>query len=169
MSLSKFCFLALFVLVTYTVQSQEIKWMTWEQAVAANEKQPRKIFVDVYTDWCGWCKRMDVTTFMDPAVVALINDKFYPVKLNAEQKESIIWNKEEFKWTAGGRNGYHSLAYSLLEGRLSFPSFVMMDGNFSRIAISPGYKTVDALIKELRFASEEHYKTTSWEQYFSKS
>ena len=169
MSLSKFCFLALFVLVTYTAQSQEINWMTWEQAAVANEKQPKKIFVDVYTDWCGWCKRMDATTFKDPAVIALMNEEFYAVKLNAEQKESIIWKNEEFKWMAGGRNGYHTLAYSLLDGKLSFPSFVMLDGNFSRIAISPGYKTGEGFIKELKFASEEHYKITSWEQYFSKS
>ena len=169
MSLFKLCLFALFIVFSYAIQAQEIKWMTWEQAAAANEKQPRKIFVDVFTDWCGWCKRMDATTFKDPAVVAIMNEKFYAVKLNAEQKESILWKDQEFKWMPGGRAGFHKLAYDLLDGKLSFPSFVMLDGSFSRIAISPGYKTGDAFVKELKFAAEEHYKTTTWQQYLSKT
>ncbi len=169
MSLSRFCLFALFLISSYGVQAQDIKWMTWEQAVLANEKSPRKIFVDVYTDWCGWCKKMDATTFKDPAVVAIMNDKFYAVKLNAEQKESIFWKDQEFKWTAGGRSGYNKLAFDLLDGKLSFPSFVLMDAAFSRIAISPGYKEGDAFVKELKFASEEHYKTTTWQAYIAKS
>ena len=73
MSLFKYCLFALFMVFSYDIQAQDINLMTWEQAAAANEKEPKKIFVDVYTDWCGWCKRMDVTTFKDPAVVALIS------------------------------------------------------------------------------------------------
>lgn len=169
MALFKYLAFAGFLICSFTSQAQEIKWMSWEEAAAANAKEPKKIFVDVYTDWCGWCKRMDATTFKDPAVVALMNEKFYAVKLNAEQKESIFWQDQEFKWVAGGRSGYHKLAYDLLEGRLSFPSFVMLDGSYSRIAISPGYKTGDSFIKELRFAAEEHYKTTSWQEYISKT
>src|SRR5688572_12351082 len=102
MSLLKYCFAATFFILSYTLQAQEIKWMTWEQAAAANEKEPRKIFVDIYTDWCGWCKRMDVTTFIDPAVTKLMNEKFYAVKLNAEQKETIRWRDLEWVWIAGG-------------------------------------------------------------------
>jgi thioredoxin-related protein len=147
--------------------AQEIRWMTWEEAVTANAKKPKKIFVDVYTEWCGWCKRMDATTFKDPAVIALMNEKFYAVKLDAEQKESIFWRETEFKWMAGGRGGVNRLAYDLLDGKLSFPSFVMMDSNFDRIAISPGYKEGPAMLKELRFAAEEIYKTSTWQQYQS--
>ncbi len=169
MSFIKYCLFAILIVSAFAVQSQDIKWMTWEEAAAANAKQPKKIFVDVYTDWCGWCKRMDVTTFKEPSVVAIMNEKFYAVKLNAEQKETITWKGQEFKWVAGGRSGYNQLASGLLDGQLSFPSFVMLDSVFSRIAISPGYKAGDVLIKELKFASEEHYKSTSWQSYISKT
>ena len=169
MSLFKYLVLPCLFIVSNNVQAQEINWMSWEEAAAANAKEPKKIFVDVYTDWCGWCKRMDATTFKDPAVASLMNEKFYAVKLNAEQKESIYWRDEEFKWTPGGRSGYHKLAYDLLDGRLSYPSFVMLDAGYSRIAISPGYKGSEALLKELKFAAEEHYKTTTWQQYISKT
>lgn len=167
MSLLKYCFIGLFFILGYTVQAQEINWMTWEQAAAANEKAPRKIFVDIYTVWCGWCKRMDATTFRDPAVARLMNEKFYAVKLNAEQKETIRWRDLDWVWVEGGRNGVHKLAYELLDGRLSFPSFVMLDEKFSIIATSPGFKDAAPLLKELQYACEDHYKTTKWDAYLS--
>ena len=169
MSLLKYCFAGCLLMVAFNLQAQDITWMSWEQAVAANAKQPKKIFVDVYTDWCGWCKRMDITTFKDPAVVTLMNDKFYAVKLNAEQKESIFWRDTEFKWTAGGRGGMNKLAFDILDGKMSFPSFVMLDEEFNRIVISPGYKESAAMLKEMKFAAEEHYKNTSWPEYQAKS
>lgn len=167
MSLSKYCLFTLLLLTSFSIQAQEIKWMTWEQAAEANEKEPKKVFVDLYTDWCGWCKKMDATTFKDPAVIEAMNKDFYAVKLNAEQKESIMWKGQEFKWVSGGRSGVNMLAYELLDGKLSYPSFVLLDGVYARIAISPGYKQPEALLKELRYAAGEHYKTTKWEDFMS--
>ena len=169
MSLSKYCLFALFTLGTLNLFGQEIKWMSWEEAAAANEKKPKKIFVDVYTDWCGWCKKMDQTTFKDSAVVEFMNKNFYAVKLNAEQHESIFWRGFEFKWVPGVRGGSNELATIILDGMMSFPSFVMLDEDYKTIAVSPGYKLGDAVMKELRFAAEEHYKTTDWQTYLSKT
>ena len=66
-----------------------IHWMSFEQAVALNDKAPKKIFIDTYTQWCGWCKRMDASTFKDTAVVRYMNDHYYAVKLDAETKDTI--------------------------------------------------------------------------------
>jgi thioredoxin-related protein len=142
-----------------------IKWMTWDEAVKANAKAPRKIFIDFYTDWCGWCKRMDATTFSDPAVADFVNKNFYPVKFNAEQKEDVVFMGTTFKWQPGGRSGVHMLAYELLDGRLGYPSYVYLTPKYERILISPGFKEVPAFQKELKFVSEDHYNTTSWEEY----
>ncbi|MFT6716831.1 MAG: thiol:disulfide interchange protein, partial [Saprospiraceae bacterium] len=60
-----------------------IKWLTMEQAYKASRTLDKPIFIDVYTSWCGWCKRMDQTTFRDPVVANYINTNFYPVKFNA--------------------------------------------------------------------------------------
>ncbi|MEO6132625.1 MAG: DUF255 domain-containing protein [Saprospiraceae bacterium] len=169
MSLSKYCLFMLLLLSTLGIQAQEIKWMSWEEAVAANAKNPKKIFVDVYTDWCGWCKKMDQTTVQDTAVVTIMNNKFYAIKLNAEQKETIHFKNYDFNWVAGGRSGNNELATILLEGQMSFPTTVLLDSDFVRIAISPGYKLGDALIKELKFAAEGYYMTMDWQTYLSKS
>ena len=143
----------------------EIRWLTWDQAVTLNKENPKKIFVDVYTEWCGWCKRMDATTFKEPEVIDYMNEHFYAVKLDAEMKQKIKFRDQEFKWVSAGRRGVHTLAYSLLEGRMSYPSFVTLTENFDRIAIMPGFKKAEQLLKELRFAAEDKYKETSWEDY----
>ncbi len=144
-----------------------VKWMTMEQAVKANKTTQKKFFIDVYTDWCGWCKRMDATTFSDPAVAKYINENFYPVKFNAEQREDFVFNGQTFKWQAGGRNGVNMFAYTLLDGRLGFPSYVYLTPNFERILISPGFKQVPDMTKELTFVNDNHYTSKSWEQYLS--
>ncbi len=143
-----------------------LKWYTWEEAVELNKTAPKKIFVDVYTDWCGWCKRMDKSTFVDSSVVAYLAANFYPVKLNAEQKGDIQFNGQTFKYTdSGNGRGVHTLAYSLLDGNLGYPSYVYLNEKFERIMISPGYKEPKDILKEFRFAAEEKYNSTTWDKY----
>ncbi len=142
-----------------------INWMTWDEAVKANEKDGKKIFIDFYTDWCGWCKRMDATTFSDEKIAKYINENFYPVKFDAEQKEDIVFKGSTFSFKPGGRRGVHMLAAELLNGRLGYPSYVYLTPTYERILISPGYKQVPDLQKELKFIAEDHYSSTSWEEY----
>lgn len=153
------------LLMGSTDPGEQIRWMTWDEAVEKNKNNPKKIFVDIYTEWCGWCKRMDQTTFKDPEVIRYMNEHFYAIKLDAEMKKKIRFRDQEFKWVSAGRRGVHTLAYSLLEGRMSYPSFVTMTETFDRIAIMPGYKKSEQLIKELRFAAEDKFKETSWEDF----
>src|SRR3954454_9110641 len=84
-----------------------VKWMSFEQAVEKSKSEKRKIFIDVYTDWCGWCKVMDQKTFTDPAVAKLLNEKFYAVKFNAEQRDDVKFHDTTFKFIENGRSGYH--------------------------------------------------------------
>lgn len=150
---------------TYKAAEGEIQWMTWDEAVKAGAKKPKKVFVDCYTDWCGWCKRMDATTFKDPAVVEYMNKNFYAVKFDAEQKTDINWRGTTFKFIPSGRRGVHQLAYSLLDGRLGYPSFVYLDEKFDRVSVSPGFKQPDQLIQELKWVSDGHYKSKTFDQY----
>ena len=159
---SAFCFVDK---ASPTADTVEMKWYTWEEAVELNKTNPKKIFVDVYTDWCGWCKRMDKATFNDPGVSAYMSANFYPVKLNAEQKADINFNGEVFKYVSTGNRGVHTLAYSLLDGQMQYPTVVYLNEKYERIMISPGYKEPADMIKELKFAAEEHYNKTTWEQY----
>ena len=68
---------------------KEIEWLTMEEAVLRNAVAPRLIIVDVYTSWCGWCKKMDKTTFQHPDVAKYVSEKFHAVKLDAESTDAI--------------------------------------------------------------------------------
>lgn len=143
----------------------KITWLTWNQAQELNKKNPKPIFIDIYTDWCGWCKRMDATTFEDKEVVKYMNEKFYAVKFNAEQKEEIIWNGNSFQFVNNSGRGVHTLAYSLLDGRLGYPSMVIFNDKMERALVSPGYKDVDNMLAEMEFVAEGHYKKMKLEEY----
>lgn len=143
----------------------KVKWYTWETAAKAAETTKRKIFVDVYTDWCGWCKRMDKATFQHSTIAKILNEEFYAVKLNAEQKADIQFKGHTFKFVKQGRRGYHQLAYELLNGRMSYPSVVILNEDYARILIAPGYQGPKDFKHILRFAADEAYKTQTWQQY----
>lgn len=140
--------------------SEQIEWMSWEEANKANELEKKKFLVDVFTEWSTWCKVMDRETFSDSTVSQYIKEHFYAIKLNAEQKESIFWNGKEFKWMPSGLNGVHELAYALCDGQMSYPCTVFMTENHERIRISKGFKDAKTFYNELRFAAEEHYLKT---------
>ena len=147
------------------VISDKVNWMSWEEAMELNKETPKKFYIDVYTDWCGWCKKMDKSTFMDAEVVKYLNDNFYAIKFNAEQKEPIDFNGNKFEFQGTGKRGAHQLAVALLDGRLGYPAFVALDETYARIFMSPGFKGPGDVLKELKFAKEELYKTQSWNDY----
>lgn len=145
--------------------NESIEWLTWEEAIAKNEKEPKKLFIDVYTDWCGWCKRMDASTFKDKDVVKYMNENFYSVKLDAEMKKEVKFKDHTFKFVANGRRGYHELAAALLENKMSYPSFVAMDEKIDRITIIPGYRDAKGMMPILEYIGGNNYKTMTYGQY----
>ena len=142
-----------------------VSWLSFEEAVSSSNQEQRKIFIDVYTDWCGWCKRMDATTFSDPAVAKMLQNNFYPVKFNAEQRESITFNNHTFKFVPRGTKGHHELAVALLNGKLSYPTVVFLNEKFEIIQVLPGYRKADEFLKIATFIGEDHYLSTSWQDF----
>jgi len=101
---------------SFAVNGQDkIDWLTWEEALAKNSNEKKKFLVDVYTDWCTWCKKMDQRTFQKPHIVKYVNDNYYAVKFNAEQKEDIIYDNKVYHYVSGfGKRGYHELAEEII-------------------------------------------------------
>lgn len=143
----------------------KVTWLTFEEAIEKSKTEKRPIFIDVYTDWCGWCKVMDKNTFSDPTVAKLLTEKFYPVKFDAEQKADVIFNGTTFKFVESGRNGYHQLAAALLNNKLSYPTVVFLDEEFRMIQPLPGYRQAPEFHKIAQFIGEGHYKTVKWDDF----
>jgi len=142
-----------------------VNWMTFEEAVEAQKIEPRLVFIDVYTDWCGWCKKMDANTFNQEHVAKLLNEKFYAVKFNAEQKEDIKFKDYTFKFIPQGRRGYHQLAASLLNNQLSYPTTVFLDEEMNMIQPLKGYWAANDFYPILQFFGDKHYKSVTWEEF----
>ena len=71
--------LVLFLAITSVgvkAQDSEINWLSFEEAIEKNKENPKPILVDLYTDWCGWCKKMDKTTYKNEVIVKFINDNY---------------------------------------------------------------------------------------------
>ncbi|MCT4624840.1 MAG: DUF255 domain-containing protein [Schleiferiaceae bacterium] len=147
--------------------AQHVNWISIEEAYAKTKTDPKPIIVDVYTDWCGWCKKMDKDTYEKANIYNYINENFYAVKFDAEQKDSLHILDHTFKFVPSGRRGYHELAAALLEGRLSYPATVFLSGNFEKITVVPGYQSADNFHPILAYVQGEHYKTTPWEEYLA--
>ncbi len=143
----------------------KVKWYSIEEAVKLAAVEPRVLVVDVYTDWCGWCKRMDATTFSDPEIAELLNTHFYPVKLDAEGKEDIVLGNRTYKFVDNGRNGYHEVAAIVAKGQLSYPTISYVDANGMVLKAAPGYLTPDQFKVYLAFYSGEDYKTRTFEEF----
>jgi len=164
--------LFLFVLTLGTVQAQQINWMTMDEALEAQKTEPKKIFMDVYTTWCGPCKMLDKNTFSDKNVIAYLNENFYPVKFNAEGNESVTY--KDFTYTnpnyqpeRKGRNAQHLFAHALKVN--AYPTMVFFHENGDLIQAVPGYHTPTQLEIFLKMIHSDDYlkitTTEAWQEY----
>jgi len=144
-----------------------IEWMSIEEAEALvkTADNPKKIFIDVYTDWCGWCKKMDQVTFNNPEVSDYMNANFYMVKFNAESKDDVFVKGTTFSFVPSGRRGYHELAVALTQGKLSYPTVVFLDPELNMITPLPGFRTAQPFLQVAKFIGDNVYQHTSWEDY----
>lgn len=119
--------------------AEGINWVTIEEAQELTKQEPRKIIMDVYTDWCGWCKKMDKTTFSDKEVVEYVNQNFYAVKFNAEADKKFTFKGQEFT------NPEFTRALRVR----GYPSVVFFSEDFSKFQPVSGYRKADEFLKML--------------------
>ncbi len=145
----------------------KIKWISFKEALELNKKgNKRKIITDVFTSWCGWCTRMDATTFADSAIVDYVNKHFWAVKMDAEMKDSVTIDSITYiNQRPNANRSAHDLAIKLLQGQMSYPSYAFTDENNKTISIVPGYFKKDDFMLVLRFFNENVYLTKPFAQF----
>ncbi len=148
------------IMLQQAVHSQ-VKWLTIEQAMDLNKKKPKPFFIDLYTDWCGWCKSMDATTFAHPVIAEMLNTNFHPVKFNAESAKTLVFNGNTF--VSEGRT--HQFAIALLQGQLSYPSFAFLDAKQQLLTSVPGYRTAPQMEPVLAYISSGAYLKQNFETF----
>ena len=153
----------------------QVEWKTIEQASKTEAKSNTKLyFVDFYTSWCGWCKKMDRETFKDPVVAKILNTYYIPVKFDAEGNAEFTWQGTKYTNTAaapGARPNTHNFAKTVLGAKMGFPSFGLFGTDQRRLTIIQGYQSAADLVMMLwYFASGDNkkYPFDKYQQIFDK-
>ncbi|WP_299102187.1 thioredoxin fold domain-containing protein [uncultured Winogradskyella sp.] len=152
--------------------AQDINWLTMEEALELQKKAPKKIFMDVYTNWCGPCKMLDKNTFQTKDVAAYINEHYYAVKFNAEGDEEITYKEKTYtnpnydESKANRRNSAHEFS-RFLQIR-AYPTMVFFDEEGNVIAPIQGYLKPQQLELYLKIFKTDKYKDMTTQEEFSE-
>lgn len=157
---------------TFSAIAQDINWLTMEEALELQKKEPKKIFMDVYTNWCGPCKMLDKNTFQTEDVAAYINEHYYAVKFNAEGNDEITYKDKTFSnpdydvSKVNSRNSVHEFS-RYLQVR-AYPTMVFFDEEANVIAPISGYLKPQQLELYLKVFETDKYKEMTTQEEFSE-
>ncbi|HVU84416.1 MAG TPA: DUF255 domain-containing protein [Puia sp.] len=144
------------------LRRQEISWMSVDEAAGKLQKEQRPVLIDLYTTWCGWCKQMDKKTYSNKQVAQYLQDKFYPVKVDAETHATINWNGRAYQFNPSYRS--NEFALYLTHGRLEFPTTIIIPPGGEPQAI-PGYMEPKELELLVKYFGEGKFGKVSFDEY----
>lgn len=157
----------IFLTLNAQKNNEKVVWYSIEEAIELSARNPKKIMIDVYTDWCGFCKRMEAETFSDARVARYINQNFYPVKFNSETRDTVYFQGQMFVNDGEGRRSPHQFSIALLSGQMSYPSVVYINEALELLTVVPGFMTPERIEPILKFIGDDHYQTRSWDDFQS--
>lgn len=142
-----------------------VKWLSFKEAQEKNKTVSKPFIIDLYTDWCGWCKHMMRTTYSNPGVAEYINANFYPVKFDAETKDTIEYNGKIYKPLASQPRTPHELTVKFLGEKLSYPSTMFVTNNYAYNLLSQGYLDEKQLEPLLVFMVENAWQNSNFDEF----
>jgi thioredoxin-related protein len=122
---------------------ETIKWYAYEEGVTLGKSQHKKIFINFFADWCGYCKKMDKGTFIDPEIVSYLNKNFIAIKVNSD-KEAALASKYKVR---------------------GLPSNWFVSETGDQIGNYPGYIPADSLMPILKYIQTDSYKQMAFKDF----
>jgi thioredoxin-related protein len=136
----------------------ELSWKSFDEGANLAKTEHKKVLVDVYTDWCTWCKKMDREVYTNEQVAKALKASYVVVKLNAESSKQLTYNGNSFTET--------QLARAM--GVTGYPTTLFLDSDAKPITKVAGFIPGKDFVNIVRFIGEDYYKTTTYQDYLSK-
>ncbi len=145
----------------------KINWVPFEEGIAMAEAEgnTKPVLIKVYTDWCGWCQQSYRTTYNDPLVIALINQHFIAIELDAETKSDLTFQGGSYSFVKREPGGYHQLAANLLNGELEYPTVVMYTDEMELFTRIQGFQTAETMHPILDYIGNKRWDNESWPDF----
>jgi len=140
-------------------------WPNWagskvysmEEAQVLAKENGKKVLVEVYAAWCGFCRKMAAETHPSQKVKDAVNELFYLVRLNAESDKQVVYNGETMTES--------ELAAAF--GVSSFPTTVFVDTNGEALGYQPGFMDANMYTNLVSYVGTDSYKTSSFEDFIT--
>ncbi len=146
-------------------EKEEIHWISSIDELQRKMQQaPKKVIIDVYTSWCGWCKKMDADTYTNPSLIKYVNNNYYAVKFDAETRDTIHFQGKDFYFAPQYKtNGF---ILEMMKGQqLSYPQTIFMLENFQSPTPIPGYRTVKEMETFLTYFGDNVFRRQPFDKY----
>jgi thioredoxin-related protein len=139
--------------------AESIEWKSFDKGLKDAASQQKYSFVDVYTDWCGYCKLLEKNTLTHKAVLAELTKNFVAIKLNAESEEEVSWK--------GRKLTKRDLAAQW--GVEGFPTMLFLNSKGEIIGSFPSYAEADLMVNLLKYISSgARERKVSFEEFLKK-
>lgn len=135
-----------------------IKWVKYDEGLRMAAEENKPIFVDFYTNWCGYCKKMDRETFSDAEVASYMREKFVTVKVNAESNETVAVSDESLSEKQVSRSF----------GVRGYPTYWFLKASGEKIDNVRGYRPPESFLTILQFIGDGHYENKTWKEYMDE-
>ncbi len=157
-----FLFIAL-VSESWSVEKSKSKFnnssvKSFNEALTIAKKEKKKIVINIYADWCIWCKKMDKDVFPDVNVQKELNKNFVFFRMNGESNALIEYD---------GRKFTHAQFVKAF-GIRGFPATLFLNYDSKPITVLPGYVDASMFVNVLKYIAEEAYLRVNFDEFLKQ-
>ncbi|MEP7252852.1 MAG: DUF255 domain-containing protein [Ginsengibacter sp.] len=154
------CFLILTSSKVNPTHREKLDWMDVNELRSQMAAEVKPVLIDLYTNWCYWCKVMDKKTYDNEKVIQYISEHFYPVKLNAESKDTVYWKDKSYSYNDTYK--INDFALYATSGQVGFPATIIIPDEHSEPVSIPGFLEPKEIEPILKYFGDGAYKTQSF-------